>query len=475
MPTELSEAILSASGASALIQKEIDPVVLELQRRYSPLTRVLPSERWGSTIYYFNQRTQVPAGGFVQDGGARPVSSSTYVQNQFTIRNLQSVGGVTGYAQAVTMDLIGNLRAMEIKGAARGLEWDIEMGLLWGNAASTLNGPYPEFDSCDTQIIDTTANTGNVIDWANAAFDTGLLDQLIDIVEENAAEYPDGGSSYMFLMSPLLNSKMAQLLVNQQRFNSMVGGQMGSVEIAAGLIVPTYRNVPIIKSSFLSPRGQTMGTVTATTATTGGSLPDSTTYHYKVSAVIARFGEILASADVSQETGSDAGTNIITLAFTPPTVTTLGQTLSALLYKVWRGSSSTNHTLLSIVDANVGLMSDNITPIPTTSIVDTGVTCVPQNGSTIPATYPAAYVNPGTATSSVLTPPLANQQNVYLLPRDPDFIRRPYVREMQTVDVYPTTASPDSLPFAFVADTCLAIRSQYYCSRALNVLAQLAS
>ena len=70
MPNDLEEALL-ASGASALVQKEIDPVLLEYQRRYSPVVRALPTVKWGSTTYFFNQRTNLPAGGFVSDGGAR--------------------------------------------------------------------------------------------------------------------------------------------------------------------------------------------------------------------------------------------------------------------------------------------------------------------------------------------------------------------------------------------------------------------
>jgi hypothetical protein len=49
----------------------------------------------------------------------------------FQIRLLQSIGAVTGYAQAVTRNLIGDLRAREIEGAARGLYWDLETALLW--------------------------------------------------------------------------------------------------------------------------------------------------------------------------------------------------------------------------------------------------------------------------------------------------------------------------------------------------------
>jgi hypothetical protein len=488
MATELTEAVLSASGAAALIQKQIDPVVQELQRRYAPLVRVLPSIRWGSTIYNFNQRSQVAAGGFVTDGGARPISTSTYTQYPFTIKNLQAVGGVTGYAEAVTADLIGSLRAKEIEGAARGLEWDVETGLDWGNAASTLNGPYPQYDGLDTLVSDATSSAPNTINWSGSlgpSGNTGILDltifdNLIEMVESNAATYPDGGTDYFFLVSSGVNSRVAQLLTNQQRFNAADSGAITNTEVAAGLIVPTYRNIPFIKSSFLNPRSNAMTTVTITTATTSsdtpalsaGTLPNTTTYKYVVSAVIARFGEILASNEVSQLTGS--GANIITLAWaTPPSVTQLGQTLSPILYKVWRtaaNGSTKTETLLGYVDANVGLQSDGITPLPTTSIVDTGTALVPQNGSTIPATTPAAYVG----TNAGMVPPTTGAQNIYLLPRDPDFIIRPYVREMQTVDVYPTTSSPDSLPFAFVCDTCLATRAPQFMARATNAVATLA-
>ena len=474
MATELSEAILSATGASALVQKQIDPVVHEMQRRYAPLVRVLPSVRWGSTVYNFNQRTQVAAGGAVTDGGARPISTSTYAQSPVTMKNYQIVGGVTGYAEAVTADLIGSLRAKEIQGASKGLMWDVETDLVWGNAASTLNGPYPHMDGLDSLVNIVGGGAPNTIAWTNAAFDLGLFDQMIELVETNSAEYPGASTKYAFVVSSTIDSRIAQLLTNQQRFIAADHGALTNVEVAPGLIVASYRNIPIMKSSFLNPRSNTMGTVTATTATTGGFIPLSTTYKYVVSAVIARFGEILASAEVSQATGSGSSTSIITLAFTPPSVTTLGQTLSPTHYKVWRtaaGGATGTETLLGFVDANVGLQGDNITPIPTTSIVDTGVTLVPQNGSTVPATYPAAYVG----TNTGFAPPTTGQQNLYLLPLDPDLLIRPYVREFQTVNVYPTTSSPDSLPFAFVDDNCLAVRDQYFLARATNALVTLAA
>src|SRR6185437_14239904 len=139
-----------------------------------------------------------------------------YVQNSFDMKNLQAVGAVTGFAQEVTRAVIGDLQRREIEGAVQGLYWDID----WGNAASTLNGPYPEFDGLDTQISQFTGTTTapqNAMDEAGATLALRHLDLLIDSVETNAAA-PVMGPEWMFVMSSTANSKIAQDLVNQQRF-----------------------------------------------------------------------------------------------------------------------------------------------------------------------------------------------------------------------------------------------------------------
>jgi hypothetical protein len=483
MSSDLQEALLTAGGAAALVAKHIDPVLLEYQRRYAPLVRALPTVKWGSTVYYFNKRTTLPQGGFVTDGGARPVSSSNYAQENFQIRLLQSVGAVTGYAQAVTADLIADLRAREIEGAARGLYWDVETALLWGAGKPTEAGPYPQFDGLDIICSSFSSsndggpssgiggggidNYGGAQTWAAPNYNPwvdgvdqnainasgngltlGQLDTLIDMVESNVAE-PVDSNEWMFLMSPTANSRLAQLLVNQQRF-------VDKTEIEAGLIVPTYRGVPIIKSSFLNPRTQVMGTVTA-----GAGSGDMTgTYHYRVSAVMARFGEIQASVDAHATVAGDG----IYLSFSTPVGPEGAQPTH---YKVYRGTSSSNHTLLGIVDANFIDGSSNVWA--TTTITDTGSALIPTNGMSSPANTPSTYVY-----GNVDMKPLsAGSQSVYLMSRDPNYIVRPFVREMQPVNVYPTTASPDSLPFAFVADTTLAVRAPKYIGRLANVTAGL--
>ncbi len=484
MTTELREA-LDAAGAAALVQKKISPVLLEYQRRYSPLLRTIPTEKIGSPMYFFNKRTVLPNGGFVTDGGARPVSSSTYVQENFQIRHFQTVGAVTGYAEEVTSGQVGSLRAREIEGAIKGLQWDVENSLVWAASAPTVAGPYPQFDGLDVicSSFSSAASGGpgtgvggggvdnyggattwgapynpwvdsidqNAIDAGGKSVSFGLLDQLMDMVENNVAE-PVDGSDYFFLMSPAAISRVAQLsLINQRHVDK--------VEIAPGLIVDSYRNVPLVKTSFLAPRTLQMGAVTAAA---GGTGTLNTAYFYKVAPVIARFGEIQASAEAT----FTAVTQGIKLSFSTPTT---AEGLQPTHYKVYRGTATGAETLLGTVDANFYDASG--VAWATTNITDNGTTLTAGNtaGGSTQATVPATYVY-----GNVNLKPLSlGFQNIYLLSRDPGNIVRPYVREMQPKDLYATTSSPDALPFALVSDTTLAVRATKYIGRLANVQAAI--
>jgi len=456
MPSELREA-LTAAGASALIPKIIDPLLLEYMRRISPLVRALPMTRWDADVYYWNQRTALATGGNVTDGGTVPVSTSTFVQNNFQIKHFQVVGAVTGYAQQVTRQVIGDLRQTEIEGAIQGLIWDIENNVCWGNAASTLNGAGPQMDGLDTQVASFSGAVQNALDKAGASLTTAHLDELMDMVQQNAA-MPSLGTNWMFVCSTTTISKVAQLMQSQQRFND-------KVEVAPGLLVDSYRNIPMVPSSFLSPRSFSMGTVTgaSVTATTYGTpaVPNSTTYYYKVAPVIARQGEILPCAEVTITT-STGGPYTNTLSFSTPTGLDGSLPIS---YKVFRGTSSGAETLLGYVDGSVGLAADGVTRVATIGIADTGNALVPYNSTTIPGVLPAAYYG----TNTGVFPLASGLENIYLISRDRNFVIRPYVRECLPVDVYPTTASPDTLPFALVSDCTLAIRGPKYTGRLARV------
>jgi hypothetical protein len=449
--SEVREA-LTAAGAGAIVPKIISRALLEYQRRYAPLLAAIPSFKWDTDVYFFSQRDTNPNGGQVVDGGARPMSNSGYSQSSFPMAHTQIIGGVTGYAQAVTSGQIGDLLGKEVDGALKGHYWDLETMTLWGSRAATLNGAAPQFDGLDNLVGSFSGNNQNAIDGAGADFALTHLDQLADLVETQAA-MDVFNSSWMYVLSNTAYSRISQLLANTQRF-------VDRVEIAAGLLVPTYRNIPLVKTSFLAPRSYAMGTVTSATATSGGSLA-AATYLYKVSAVIARQGEILASAEVSQATTGSAST--VTLSFSAPTGR---DSLQPILYKVYRtaGASGTQ-TLLGVVDATVGVAADGITPVATTSIVDDGVTLTPKNGATAPAVGVATYAGGNPAKKPLVT----GKENMFLIPRDEDILCRPFVREAERLQVATTVAAPDTLPFAMQTDTTLALRAARFIGALYNV------
>ena len=437
MGTETREA-LTAAQAGALVQKRIDPLLLEYVRRYSPLIYTIPARPWDSTTYWFNQRTTLPAGGPVTDGGARTVSTSTYLQNNFVIKLFQQQGAVTGYAEAVTRGLVGSLKALEIKGATQGATWDLETWICWGNALATFNGAQPGPDGWDTLVSTFSGTNQNAMDKAHGAFALNYLDELIDLVEENVAAPVDGGD-YMLVMSPKANSRIAQILTNQQRFLS--------VEVAAGLVVPTYRNVPIVKSSFLSARSQQANAVTAAPATTGGTLA-AATYYYYVSAVLSRFGEVgVQAAETSQVT--TGATSTVSLTVSAPTGP---DGAVPMLYKVYRSTATGTETLLGIVDAF------DTTGATTTTIIDTGTNLLTNSAAN---TGPTAYVG----TNAGVGPRTTNDEDIYLVPKSEDFMVRPYVRDLFVKELAATQSSPDALPFAVMTDTTLALRAPKYAGR----------
>ncbi|MEK6443631.1 SU10 major capsid protein [Pseudonocardia sp. T1-2H] len=448
--SQIREA-LTATGATALVPKVISRALLEYQRRYAPVIAAIPSFKWESDVYFFSQRDSNPNGGFVVDGGARVMSNSSYSQNGFPMAHTQIIGGVTGYAQAVTSGQIGDLLGKEVDGALRGHYWDLETAAMWGNRASTVNGAAPMFDGFDSLVSNYSGSSQNAIDGNAASFTLNYLDQLADMVETNAA-MDVFNSSWMFTLSNTAWSRVSQLLVNNQRF-------VNQVEVAAGLMVPTYRGIPLVKTSFLAPRSYSTGAVTVATATTGGTLPAGT-FYYKVSAIIARQGEILPSAEVSQVT--TGATSTVTLTLPSPT----GRDgLGPILYKVYRGSASNGETLLGVVDATVGLAADGITPVPTTSIVDTGTQLIPKNAATQPAVLSGLYAG----TNAAKKPPAAGCENIFLVPRDEDYLCRPYVREAERLQVATTVAAPDTLPFAMQTDTTLALRAPKFIGGLFNI------
>jgi hypothetical protein len=437
--TEQREA-LTAAGASSLQPKVIDRYLQDQVRRMSPLLHELPDEKWSTGTFFWNKRTVMPNGGNVVDGGARAMSSSTYAQSSVNLALFQALGGVTGFAESVTAAQVGSLRAIEEDATIESHQWDLENEICWGNAAATAtaSGQYPQHDGLDSIVNSFSGSAQNAFDQSDASATLAMLDKLLTTVSQRvAAPLQGAGERWFFVMSQGMKVFLESLLTNQQRFLD--------VQAPAGLLVPSYKGIPILESSFLAPLGNQMGAVSLSTSTTGGTLA-AATYYYQIGAVMARFGEIAACAEVSQATSGTTST--VSATFTTPAGP---DAAGPLLYKVYRATSSGAETLLGIVDAF------DTTAVATTTIIDTGTNLQTNSAGN---TGPAAYVG-----TSGQKPRGLLDEDIYILPQDRNYILRPYIRDMEVVDLARTSTAPDVLPFAVFSEQALAVRSSKYVAR----------
>jgi hypothetical protein len=133
---------------------------------------------------------------------------------------------------------------------------------------------------------------------------------------------------------------------------------------------------------------------------------------------------------------------------------------SPILYKVYRATSSGAETLIGVVDAF------DTTGTAVTSVIDTGTNLLTNSSGN---TGPAAYVG----TNAGAKPRSTGQEDFYLIPRDPAFLVRPFTRDMRILPLAPTVTAPDTLPFAVLTDTCLAVRAPKYVARGSRVVANI--
>jgi hypothetical protein len=453
---ELRETLsTSTSGMNSLLPKIIDRLLLEYVRKLAPLSYALPRRTWSTEQYIFNKRTAIPkAQATVEAPSSTAVAAtnSTFAQVSFPIKHLQSQVDIGTFAAQVAM-VNGNLFDLELAGAAKAMKWLEEILHLYGSAAGTANTSRPQWDGVDVLIA-----SGNKIDAGTSLLSLSHLDQAMDAVRGVAAQYL--GTDWFFLVSPKMSSRINGLFVNQQRFNEGMtkifsrddygfpNSQVADNYIDGGVEVATYRGVPIVVSNFLTSQGSSaMGTVTATAGGSDGTGLSATTYYYVVEAV-TRYGLMTASAEASATTTSNQH---VALSWSMPTPTdAFGNTIDILGYRIFRGTASGAESLYAFVPA----FDNNDAAV--TSFTDTGV---PSTASSLYATFATSSGNaaPDGATYPRVQTGSQIVEDVYLLPRDPEYIVCPVVNELQTQMLAPINAR--SRQFALTMDMTLAFRA----------------
>jgi len=298
---ELSLALDTTTGG-ALSPESLEPKIVELVRKLSPLVAGLTVIQADGKTHEYNERSALPSAAFEGEKAVTGTSQSTYTRRPTPLKIIRARGGVTGFQQAASRKFV-NSYVKEIAGAAQAMAWGMEFGVMWGNATSD----QYQYDGLDTKIITNRLERNAVVTLRH-------LDEVIDAIIGVGALDP---SNMAFYLSPQMHSKISSLATEVRK-------NLPRIKYPGGLEMESYREIALVDSSFCKPTSQ-MGVVTAADDATVGGLIAATQYRYKVAAV-TRFGEQWAGAEVTHTTGG--GITSIKLSFTA--------VADAQLYKVYR-------------------------------------------------------------------------------------------------------------------------------------------
>ena len=342
----IRKALDSSSGVGgALVPQHLEEVITNTIVRLSPEMAMVTPKFDQQKLHEFNRLTTLPAaGGAMGEGATTPARRSTFQRDNVTLKVIRRKGSVTNFLQDASGKYI-DAAAAEMENHLLAHAYDLTTYMLYGNADANAY----EFSGLDHYIATNRVNNSR---GGTVPTNLNFLDDLIDANEERQG----GMHRRAFVMSPQMLSKISQLLTNVRLNQGLSGGGLSQVNIPGGWRMNAYRDIPIIVSSACRPKG-TMGTVTAASGgTTGGALSDGT-YNFMVAPVTYN-GEELASANAAVTLSGGGSAQKIALSFTAYT--------GALSYKIYYGSSASNHTLIDHVsaftyDANGTITGDNTT------------------------------------------------------------------------------------------------------------------
>ena len=365
----IKKALDSATNVGeALIPQKLEQVITNTIVQLSPEIALMGTEFDNQKLHEFNRVSSLPsAGGAMGEGAVTPTRRSTFQRANVTLKVVRRKGAVTNFLQDSSAKYV-DASAAEMENHLIAHVYDIIYYSYNGNKDANTY----EFDGWDKFI------STNRINNHSAPATLKFLDDMLD----RNIRYAGVKHKKALVMSPEMLSRISQLLTNVRNLQNVGAGGLTQVEVEGGWRLMAYRGVPIIESTATRPIAQ-MTTVTATPATSGGSLADDT-YYFSVAPVTYK-GEQLASAEVNAVVSGGGGAGKVTLSFTKFS----GSNNDALSYRVYGGTTTglSNHTLLKVSPAftydGTGTITGDVTSIVITSLTP-GSDCTTAMQADIP-------------------------------------------------------------------------------------------
>jgi hypothetical protein len=327
----VQKALTSAAArGEALTPESLEQLITNAVVRLSPELAMVSPIGIAAKYHSFNRMTTLPSpGGAIGEGATTPTRFSRYERAVRELKVIRRKGAVTNFLQDASREYI-DAAAVEMENHLVAHVNDMVTYLVHGN---DLADQY-QFPGWDRFIATNRINeaVGGVVPTT-----LGFLDNMIDLNTERQG----AGHRKAFLMSPQMLSKVSALLTNVRLNQGLTAGGLTQVDVNGGWRLNAYRDIPIIQSAQTRPKVANFAVATAT-ATTGGALPATTPYYFRVSKVTWD-GESLPSAQVTRTTGASVNTHTITLSWTAQA--------DAVLYKIYAGTSTGDLKLHSVIPA----------------------------------------------------------------------------------------------------------------------------
>lgn len=256
----------SAGTLPVLIPVYVDPEIVDLTRRATPLTELIPRvTNYGKTAD-FNQISVITTAQALGEDAALTEQNDTYVRRTLTMKYLYSVGRVTGQMFAASKQYLSaggyvDALSLEVKNKTLALKRLEEAMILLGDTNadwtepvnSTVISKDNSFDGLFRLITSTVigGGTGNQTDNAGAVI------QIAHIRTGIRTARTAGGEPNLIVCDYATYDNIKALIQDQLRY-------VATTTIAWGITTVSFEGIPIIASRFLS-----------TTAGTGTGVPQT--------------------------------------------------------------------------------------------------------------------------------------------------------------------------------------------------------
>ncbi len=228
---------LDLDDAAALIPEKLEPLLVELADKETPLRLLIDRRPWKSDTYSWTQRTALGAANAYSASDAFSAVESTYLRVTASMKSFRAEGAVDNIVIEASVNYIEALQA-EIVGATKSLAHFEEDMIITGSVSDNAK----EFNGLAIQCT-------SEYDQSHAVISFNAMDSIVQEVKDA------GGTPALWVFSNRETVKLNQLARAAGTFD------MNTVDVGHGNILQTYLGIPIVGSAFiptnLAPTGYT--------------------------------------------------------------------------------------------------------------------------------------------------------------------------------------------------------------------------